>query len=157
MINGKISNRLNYLFEHINNYPHQSQPSYLFPRCPHMIEKGVQYCAQFSKWYQHCWGCTNTYVHHSHPSQGPPWGSWSHQEPQKHHSHLLKNVESLYASLNISDAFPALDWLSLDFVQVLLMTCNLKINICKQAIANFLEFDKLDRAIGGKQNPLGEL
>ena len=69
VINGKISNRFNYLFEHISNYPHQSQPSYLFPRCPHMIEKGVQYCAQFTKWYQHCWGCTNMYVHHSHPPE----------------------------------------------------------------------------------------
>ena len=156
MINEKISNRLNYLFEQVSNYPHWSQPSYLVPRCPYMIEKGAQYCAQFTKWYWYCWGYTNTYAHHSHPLQDPSEAHEAIKNLEKNHSHL-KNVESLYASLSISNAFPELDGLSLDIIWVLLMTCDLKIYIHKWAITNFLEFDKLDRAIGEKQNPLGEL
>ena len=57
----------------------------------------------------------------------------------------------------MSNTFPELDGLSLEFVWVLLMVQDLKMNICKWAIANFLEFDKLDRAVGGKQNSLGEI
>ncbi|KAG9309099.1 hypothetical protein JVU11DRAFT_10983 [Chiua virens] len=35
-------------------------------------------------------------------------------------------------------------------------TCDLKINIHKHAIASFFEWDKLDQAVGGGQEPLGE-
>jgi len=35
------------------------------------------------------------------------------------------------------------------------MARDLKINIRKRAIACFFEREKLDRAVGGKQNPLG--
>ncbi|KIK14025.1 hypothetical protein PISMIDRAFT_17586 [Pisolithus microcarpus 441] len=43
----------------------------------------------------------------------------------------------------------------LDFVRTLLMAHNLKINIRKRAIGSFFEWDKLDRAVGGKDKPLG--
>ncbi|KIJ19341.1 hypothetical protein PAXINDRAFT_57010, partial [Paxillus involutus ATCC 200175] len=43
-------------------------------------------------------------------------------------AHLLK-IETLYASLNVQDKFTELQGVQLDFVQVLLMACNLKINI----------------------------
>ena len=76
----------------------------------------------------------------------PPEAHKAIKSLEKNHSHLLKNIELLYASLNVSDTFPELDGLSLDFVKVLLMTHDLKINIRKRAITNFLEFDKLDRA-----------
>ena len=94
-----------------------------------------------------------TVVHH----KVPPEAHKAIKSLKKNHSCLLKNIELLYASLNVSDTFPELDGLLLDFVRVLLMTRDLKTNIYKQAITNFLEFDKLDRAVGGKQNPLGEL
>ena len=83
-----------------------------------------------------------TVVHH----KVPPEAHKAIKSLEKNHSRLLKNIELLYASLNVSDTFPELDGLSLDFVQVLLMTHDLKINIRKRAITNFLEFDKLDRA-----------
>ncbi|KIJ58586.1 hypothetical protein HYDPIDRAFT_34030 [Hydnomerulius pinastri MD-312] len=48
------------------------------------------------------------------------------------HSHLLDKVEALYTSLN-----------------------DLKMNIRKRAIGSFFEWDKLDRAVGGKDKALG--
>ena len=45
------------------------------------------------------------------------------------HSCLMKNVESLYTSLNIHERFPELNGLSLDFVRTLFMAHDLKINI----------------------------
>ena len=71
------------------------------------------------------------------------------------HNHLLKKVENLYTSLNVHDSFPELNGLSLDFVRTLFMARDLKINIRKRAIASFFEREKLDRAVGGKQSPLG--
>jgi hypothetical protein len=71
------------------------------------------------------------------------------------HNHLLKKVENLYTSLNVHDSFPELNGLSLDFVRTLFMARDLKINIRKRAIASFFEREKLDRAVGGKQTPLG--
>jgi hypothetical protein len=74
---------------------------------------------------------------------------------ERTHSRLLKNVENLYTSLNVHENFPELNGLSLDFVRTLFMARDLKINIRKRAIACFFEREKLDRAVGGKQNPLG--
>ena len=87
----------------------------------------------------------------------PPETHQAIESLERNHARLLKNVESLYASLNVSNVGPELDNLSLDFVRTLLMAWDLKINIRRRAVANFLEFDKLDRAVGGKQNPLGEI
>ncbi|EFI28528.1 hypothetical protein CC1G_13550 [Coprinopsis cinerea okayama7 len=41
------------------------------------------------------------------------------------------------------------------FVKTLLLMRDLKINIRKRAIAQFLEFDRLNQAYGGKEQPLG--
>jgi hypothetical protein len=74
---------------------------------------------------------------------------------ERTHSRLSKNVENLYASLNVHESFPELNGFSLDFVRTLFIAQDLKINIRKRAIANFFEREKLDRAVGGKQAPLG--
>ncbi|KIM56688.1 hypothetical protein SCLCIDRAFT_29357 [Scleroderma citrinum Foug A] len=71
------------------------------------------------------------------------------------HSRLMTKAEALYSSLNVHDQFPELKNISLDFVQILLMARDLKINIHKRAVGTFFEWDKLDRAIGGKDKPLG--
>lgn len=71
------------------------------------------------------------------------------------HACLLKNAESLYASLNVHTNFPELDGMSLDFVRTLFLARDLKINIRKRAIASFFEWDRLDSAVGGKGNPIG--
>ena len=86
----------------------------------------------------------------------PPEALRAIESLEWNHARLLQNVEVLYTSLNIGDTFPEFEGLSLDFVRTLLLVWDPKINICKRVIANFLEFNKLDRAIGGKQNPLGE-
>jgi hypothetical protein len=74
---------------------------------------------------------------------------------ERTHTRLLKNIENLYSSLNVHDSFPELNGLSLDFVQTLFMARDLKINIQKWVIASFFKREKLDRAVGGKQTPLG--
>jgi len=60
-----------------------------------------------------------------------------------------------YSSLNIHDRIPELKDVSLEFVQILLMVRDLKINIRKRAVGSFFEWDKLDHAVGGKDKPLG--
>lgn len=75
---------------------------------------------------------------------------------QRGHDRLMTKVEALYSSLNVHDRFPELDGVNLDFVRVLLMARDLKMNIWKRAIASFFEWDKLDRAVGGSQQTLGK-
>ncbi|OSX64394.1 hypothetical protein POSPLADRAFT_1055012 [Postia placenta MAD-698-R-SB12] len=67
---------------------------------------------------------------------------------------VLEN-EALYSSLNITDSFPDFGNVSLEFVRLLLMACDLKINIRKRAVGSFFEWDQLDQAVGGQHNPLG--
>ncbi|KAF8452783.1 hypothetical protein L210DRAFT_3608606 [Boletus edulis BED1] len=74
---------------------------------------------------------------------------------ERSHNRLLEKIEALYASLNVQDRFPQLDGIPLDFVRTLLMARDLKINIRKRAIASFFEWDKLDWAVGGKDQTLG--
>ncbi|KAI0707020.1 hypothetical protein C8Q76DRAFT_629548 [Earliella scabrosa] len=74
---------------------------------------------------------------------------------KKSHGRTMDKVEALYASLNVPDEFPQLQGLPLPFVQTLLMARDLKINIRKRAIGSFFEWDKLDRAAGGRDQPLG--
>ncbi|OAX32299.1 hypothetical protein K503DRAFT_805338 [Rhizopogon vinicolor AM-OR11-026] len=74
---------------------------------------------------------------------------------ERGHSCLMDKVETLYMSLNLHDRFPELKEVDLNFVCILLMAHDLKINICKQAIASFFEWDKLDHAVGGAQQALG--
>lgn len=71
------------------------------------------------------------------------------------HTRAIQNVESLYSSLNVPQDFPELQGLPLDFVRILLMARDLKINIRKRAIGSFFEWDKLNRAAGGRDQPLG--
>jgi hypothetical protein len=74
---------------------------------------------------------------------------------QATHQALSDQAESLYASLNISGAFPELNSLLLEFVQTLLMMCDLKMNIRKRAVGSFQEWEMLDHAISGRREPLG--
>ncbi|KAG6863650.1 hypothetical protein C0991_004361, partial [Blastosporella zonata] len=63
--------------------------------------------------------------------------------------------EALYLSLNVHDSFPELAHVNMEFVCILLLARDLKINIRKRAINSFLEWDKLDQAVGGKEQSLG--
>lgn len=68
---------------------------------------------------------------------------------------LMANSEALYASLNVHESFPELRHVNLEFLRILLLARDLKINIRKRAIGSFFEWEKLDRAVGGKAQPLG--
>ena len=72
------------------------------------------------------------------------------------HARTIEQVEGLYASLNVPEDFPELRGLPLSFVRHLIMARDLKINIRKRAIGSFFEWDKLDRAAGGRDQPLGK-
>ena len=74
---------------------------------------------------------------------------------KRSHARLMTKAEALYSSLNVHDQFPELKNISLDFVQILLMAQDLKINIRKRAVSTFFEWDKLNHAVGGKDKPLG--
>jgi hypothetical protein len=68
---------------------------------------------------------------------------------------LQQQAEALYTSLNITESFPELQGVDLEFVKVLLMARDLKIVIRKRAIGSFFEEDKLKQAVGGRHQPLG--
>jgi hypothetical protein len=71
------------------------------------------------------------------------------------HAKLMEKVEDLYASLNVHNSFPELKGIDLDFIRILLLARDLKINIRKRAIGSFFEWERLDQAVGGKNQPLG--
>lgn len=74
---------------------------------------------------------------------------------QDMHLLLTNKVEALYVSLNVHDSYPDLKGVSLEFVRILLMARDLKMNIRKRAIGSFFEYDRLDQAVGGRGNALG--
>ncbi|KAJ7828627.1 hypothetical protein B0H13DRAFT_1916981 [Mycena leptocephala] len=71
------------------------------------------------------------------------------------HEKLSQQAEELYASLNISGSFPELENLPRAFVHTLLILHDLKVVIRRRAIASFQEWEALDRAVGGRREPLG--
>jgi hypothetical protein len=73
------------------------------------------------------------------------------------HEKLSQQAEELYASLNISGSFPELENLPRAFVHTLLILHDLKVVIRRRAIASFQEWEALDRAVGGRREPLGML
>ncbi|TFK51476.1 hypothetical protein OE88DRAFT_1644929 [Heliocybe sulcata] len=77
------------------------------------------------------------------------------QKLKSTHAKLVLHAEALYTSLNIPNSFPHLKGVDYEFVRLLILTCDLKMNIRKWAIASFLEWDRLDQAVGGRDNPLG--
>ncbi|KAG6849090.1 hypothetical protein H0H93_011358, partial [Arthromyces matolae] len=68
---------------------------------------------------------------------------------------VKEQSETLYISLNVYKSFPELKHVDLEFVRFLFMARDLKINIRKRAIGSFFEWDKLDQAVGGREQSLG--
>ncbi|KAG6852437.1 hypothetical protein C0991_011944 [Blastosporella zonata] len=48
---------------------------------------------------------------------------------REHQEHTKDHIEELYATLNIEDSFPDLQGIDYDFLQKLLVACNLKITV----------------------------
>ncbi|KAG6810053.1 hypothetical protein H0H92_013548 [Tricholoma furcatifolium] len=74
---------------------------------------------------------------------------------QEHHERLKDDIEELYSSLSIQDSYPELHGVDLDFVKHLLIARDLKMNVRKRAIGSFFEWERIDQASGGRDQPLG--
>ena len=74
---------------------------------------------------------------------------------ERTHNCLMAKVDVLYSFLNVTDKFPELKDIPLEFVWTLLLAHDLKVNIHKWVIGSFFKWDKLDQAIGGVQKALG--
>ncbi|PSR97574.1 hypothetical protein PHLCEN_2v4281 [Hermanssonia centrifuga] len=92
---------------------------------------------------------------HLQASDAPPTALSVISQLQVSQSIISERVETLYSSLNINHIFPDLEGLPGDFVHVLLAARDIKISVRKRAIANFMEWDKLDQAAGGRDVALG--
>lgn len=73
------------------------------------------------------------------------------------HETLKDEVDTLYKTLNIPHAIPDLGDVDITFIHTLFLARDLKINICKRVIGSFLEWDRLDQAVGGRGQPLGSI
>jgi hypothetical protein len=74
---------------------------------------------------------------------------------ESHQAGLMSTCETLYTSLKIPGDFENGQGIGREYLQTLLLARDLKVNIRQRAIASFFELDKLNQAIGGKQNPIG--
>ena len=70
---------------------------------------------------------------------------------------LRDKVKLLYELLNIEESFPERQDINLNFVRLLVLVHNLRINIQEQAIGSFFEWDRLDQAVGGHNQAIGSL
>ncbi|KAK1233976.1 hypothetical protein PQX77_002834 [Marasmius sp. AFHP31] len=71
------------------------------------------------------------------------------------HRKLKLEVDGLYTSLNVSDQFPELKDILLEYLHTLLLARDLKLTIRKKAIGTFYEWDRVDGAVGGVSEALG--
>ena len=74
---------------------------------------------------------------------------------ERTHEHLKDKFEALYASLHVPEGFPELENIDFKFIRILLLARDLKINIRKRAIGGFIEWDRLDQAVGSRSTALG--
>jgi hypothetical protein len=74
---------------------------------------------------------------------------------QKQFNELKSKADGMYASLNVTEDFPNLEGVSFDFMQKMFLVRELKANVQRRATHVFWEFDKLDRAAGGKDMATG--
>ncbi|RXW17975.1 hypothetical protein EST38_g7890 [Candolleomyces aberdarensis] len=65
------------------------------------------------------------------------------------------NAQSLYSTLNVPNKFPSLIGVDLEFIRRLYLIREIKASVQRKATSTFWEFDKLDRATGGKDVALG--
>ncbi|KAJ8474908.1 hypothetical protein ONZ45_g15793 [Pleurotus djamor] len=68
---------------------------------------------------------------------------------------LRSQADAIYNTLSVSDRYPELQHCSFDFVRTLLVLHDLKIHIRKRAVGSFFEWDRLDQAVGGRNQALG--
>ena len=69
---------------------------------------------------------------------------------------LRTQVDELYASLDVIGEFPELHGINLTFLWTLLLARDLKTKIRTKAVGSFFEWERLDRAVGGRNIPLSK-
>lgn len=75
---------------------------------------------------------------------------------EQDYERMRERVEGLYATLNITDNFPELRGVNIQFSRNLVIARHLKTTIRTKAVESFFESDKLNRASGGREQPLGK-
>lgn len=70
---------------------------------------------------------------------------------------LVDQIDQLYATLNVGESYPELAGLDIEFVRTLILLRDLKKDIRKRAVSSFFEWDKINRAKGGGDIPIGTL
>ncbi|KAJ2912261.1 hypothetical protein MD484_g8155, partial [Candolleomyces efflorescens] len=65
------------------------------------------------------------------------------------------NAQLLYNAINIPEEFPSLRGVDVEFIRKLYLIREVKASVQRKATSAFWEFDKLDRATGGKDIALG--
>ena len=73
------------------------------------------------------------------------------------HEQLKNEMETLYNTLNVPNTILDLHDVDIKFVHTLFLARDLKMVIRKKAIGSFLEWDRLDQAVGGRGQPLGSI
>ncbi|ESK89256.1 hypothetical protein Moror_5141 [Moniliophthora roreri MCA 2997] len=73
----------------------------------------------------------------------------------KTHQKLREKADTLYSSLKIPNHFPELRSIPFEYLHLLFLAHDLKIDIQKQAVGSFFEWDRLDLAAGGAHNSIG--
>ncbi|EJD38117.1 hypothetical protein AURDEDRAFT_33125, partial [Auricularia subglabra TFB-10046 SS5] len=71
------------------------------------------------------------------------------------HEQLTIQADALYASLNVEQAFPAIQDFGVEFVRTLIMCYDAKCIARRKLTGRFFEWDHLDQAAGGSGEPLG--
>ncbi|KAJ2914823.1 hypothetical protein MD484_g5591, partial [Candolleomyces efflorescens] len=68
---------------------------------------------------------------------------------------IQEKAQQMYSALNVSNDFPSIVGVDLEFVRKLFLLRELKFQVQRRATSAFWEFDKLDQAAGGKEVPHG--
>ncbi|KAJ2915397.1 hypothetical protein MD484_g5045, partial [Candolleomyces efflorescens] len=68
---------------------------------------------------------------------------------------IQEKAQQMYSALNVTNDFPSIVGVDLEFVRKLFLLRELKFQVQRRATSAFWEFDKLDQAAGGKEVPHG--
>lgn len=71
------------------------------------------------------------------------------------HQTLTRQVEALYDQLDVGELFPHIRGYGYEFARTLVMLYDAKCIVRQKVTGRFFEYAKLDRAVGGRDNPLG--
>ncbi|RXW16674.1 hypothetical protein EST38_g9188 [Candolleomyces aberdarensis] len=77
------------------------------------------------------------------------------QDLQRLCTDIQAKAQQMYTALNVSHEFPTIQGIELEFIRKIFLLRELKFQVQRRATSAFWEFDKLDRAAGGKDVPHG--